>query len=72
MNLGISICHRNVMHLLNGYVNGQLEFRRPDSVWTEWASNTFPFRNLDPESRFWFVDSALYFLLDCNLGNKAL
>ena len=61
------------MHLLNGYINGYLEYRKPDSVWAEWVPNTFPFYNLAPESRFWFVDSALSFpFLDCNLGNKVI
>ena len=76
------------MHHLNGYINGHLESRKSDSFWTEWVPNTFPFYNLAPESRFWFIDSALSFLyfqiviqemkpynfplLNCNLGNKAL
>ena len=58
------------MHHLNGYINDHLESRRPDFVWVEWVPNTFPFRNLAPKSRFLFLNNALSFLLDCNLGNK--
>ena len=88
LNLRISICHSNVMHHLNGYINGHLESRRSDFVWTKSVPNTFPFYNLALESRFWFIDSALSFLcfqiviqemkpcnfplLNYNIGNKAL
>ena len=52
-------------------INYHLEPKRPDFVLAEWVPNTIPFCNLAPKSRFWFVNSALSFLLDCNLGNKA-
>ena len=73
LNLGISIRHCNVMHHLNGYINGHLKSRRANSIWIEWVPNTFPFYNQAPGSRFWLVDSVLSFpFLDCNLGNKAM
>ena len=45
------------MYHSNGYINGYFKSRRLDSIWAEWVpnNNTFPFCNLAPESKFWFV-----------------
>ena len=33
-------------------VHRSQESKRPDSIWTEWVPNTFPFHNLAFEFRF--------------------
>ena len=43
---------QHIMHDIHSIVHWSQESRRPDSVWVEWVTNTFPFRNLVSGFRF--------------------